>query len=79
MLGFHEVETFKWETPEQKSNLAKKLLENGVNQEEIWDIFSVNKTSVCSFARKHGLKDKIEEILSTGQRHVYERFCFKKS
>jgi len=79
VLDFHQVETFKWETPEQKSNLAKKLLENGVNQEEIWDIFSVNKTSVCSFARKHGLKDKIEEILSTGQRHVYERFCFKKS
>ncbi len=78
VLGFHQTETVKWETPEQKAALAALLVRNGVNKEEIWDLFSTSKTAVCSFLKRHNLKHLLEEALATGEKSVYERFCFRK-
>jgi len=79
VLDFHKSETVKWETPEQKAALAALLVRNGVNKEEIWDLFSVNKTAVCSFLKKKNLKHLLEDALATGEKTVNQRFCFRKS
>jgi len=77
-LDLYPVETVKWESPEQKGQLARILGEAGVPKEKIWDVFSANKTAVQRFLRQAKRKDLIEQALASGKRSVYTRFDFKK-
>jgi len=78
VLDLYEYETYKWSTAEQKSKLCEVLIKAGISRTQIWDIFSTNKTAVCSLLRKHRKKESVSEVLATGEKSTFKRLDFKK-
>jgi len=78
-LDFYSVDVVRWNTAAQKAQLAKVLLDAGIERNQIWDVFSTSKSAVCSLLKKHGLTDHLEEALSTGEKSTMTRFDFRKT
>ena len=76
VLDYHLSTTVKWETRDQKMNLARVMVEAGIPKEEIWDVFSASKRAVQSFLK--GKKELLKKALATGQEEASVRFAFKK-
>lgn len=74
-LNYHPSVSYKFH---DKRALFDKLKELGVDEEEIWQVFSVTKRDLKSVLRDYGIYGKYEELQKElGTRNVSSRFSFQ--
>ena len=74
-LGYSSHQKVEFST-KQKMELAQYLLKHGLTEEEMWEVFSVSKTSVKTGLYKTNKENLLDNALSLGTKQPFEKFDF---
>lgn len=76
LLDYHTSQSFKFDDP---ALIAKKLLEIGLNQKDIWSAMKISQTDLKKVLKNSNKIEHWEDLLELAKIETSQRFEFKKT